>query len=304
MAAAETRSVVVTGASRGLGLATAAHLHRQGWTVLAAMRSPEEGLVRLREATRSEPDDPRLVGIRLDVDDPASIADASVAILDAVGAPDGLVHNAGVAAVGTLEEMPMSVWQQIFSTNFFGPVQLTKALLPAMRAAGRGRIVMVSSAGAVRGMPAIGAYSAAKGALERWAESLSQEVAPFGVGVTVLVAGTYNTDILTLTSTYADPNGPYAAHHDGLETSGRRFLRFAGSPDRFAPAVAKALDEDRPFARHAVGTDARLLLLGSRFLPASLLQRIVVRALGIPRPGTLRGDPRDVSTVTAPADTA
>src|SRR5215468_9063404 len=104
MAVAETRSVVLTGASRGLGLATAAHLHREGWTVLAAMRSPEEGLVRLRDAIGSEPDDPRLVGIRLDLDDPASIADASVTILDAVGPPDGLVHNAGVAAVGTLEE--------------------------------------------------------------------------------------------------------------------------------------------------------------------------------------------------------
>src|SRR5262249_17754031 len=160
---------------------------------------------------------------------------------------DGLVHNAGVAGVGCLEELPMDVWRQIFSTNFFGPVQLTKQLLPSMRAAGRGRIVMVSSQGAIRGMPAIGAYSAAKGALERWAESLSQEVSPFGLGVTVLVAGTFKTDILTLTQTYADRNGPYNSHHDGLETAGRRFLRFAGAPERFAPAVEKALGESRPF---------------------------------------------------------
>ncbi len=303
MAVADTRSVVVTGASRGLGLATAAHLHKSGWTVLAAMRSPADGLERLREATGSPSDDPRLVGIRLDLDDPASVTAAAAAIGDAVGAPDGVVHNAGVAGVGSIEEMQMSVWQQIFSTNFFGPVQLTKELLPAMRAAGRGRIVMISSAGAVRGMPAIGAYSGAKGALERWAEALSQEVAPFGVGVTVLVAGTYETDILTLTRTYADPTGPYAALHEGLETSGRRFLRFAGSPDRFAPAVAKALEEKQPFARHGVGMDARLLLLGNRLLPTSLFQRVVVRALGIPRPGTLRGDARQVSTVTAPVDT-
>ena len=79
----------------------------------------------------------------------------------------------------------MSVWEQIFTTNFFGPVQLTKRLLPGMRNAGRGRIIMVSSEGAIRGMPAIGAYSAAKGAIERWAEALSQEVAPFGLGVSV-----------------------------------------------------------------------------------------------------------------------
>src|SRR5262249_17971764 len=152
------RSVVVTGASRGLGLAAAAHLHGAGWHVLAAMRSPDEGLERLRAATGAASDDPRLVPICLDLDDPSSIANAAGTIREAVGAPDGLVHNAGVAGVGCLEELPMSVWEQIFSTNFFGPVRLTKELLPSMRAAGRGRIVMVSSQGAIRGMPAIGAY--------------------------------------------------------------------------------------------------------------------------------------------------
>src|SRR5262245_141090 len=134
---AEPRSVVVTGASRGLGLATASHLHRRGWRVVAAMRSPDEGLERLCEATRSRPDDPRIVAVRLDLDDPASISTAADAVHRAVGSPDGLVHNAGVAGVGSVEELPMNVWQHIFSTNFFGPVQLTKELLPGMRAAGR-----------------------------------------------------------------------------------------------------------------------------------------------------------------------
>jgi NAD(P)-dependent dehydrogenase (short-subunit alcohol dehydrogenase family) len=207
---ADSRSVVITGASRGLGLATAAHLHRAGWTVVAGMRSPEQGLERLRALLGSGHDDSRLIGVRLDLDDPESITAAGGAILRAVGAPNGVVHNAGVAGVGCLEEMPMSVWEQIFSTNFFGPVRLTRELLPAMRRAGRGRIVMVSSQGAIRGMPAIGAYSAAKGALERWAESLSQEIAPFGLGVSVLVAGTFRTDILELTTTNADRAGPYA----------------------------------------------------------------------------------------------
>ena len=219
-------------------------------------------------------------------------------ILDTVGAPDGIVHNAGIAGVGCLEELPMPTWEQMFSTNFFGPVRLTEALLPAMRAAGRGRIVMVSSMGAIRGMPGIGAYSATKGALERWAESLSFEVAPFGLGVTVLVAGSFKTDILELTPTYADPDGPYAALHHGLETSGRRFLRFAQPPERFAPAVERALAEPRPFRRHGVGIDGRLLLVGSRLLPTALLQRITTRAVGIPRPGALRGDPSQRASVT------
>ena len=195
------RSVVITGASRGLGRATAAHLHRAGWTVLAAMRNPDRGLPGLRADTGAGPGDRRLIPIRLDLDDDASVLAAAREIVEHVGAPEGLVHNAGVAAVGALEEMPLSVWEQVFSTNLFGPVRLTKALLPSMRAAGRGRIVLVSSQGAIRGMPSIGAYSAAKGALERWGEALSQEIAPFGLGVSVIVAGTFKTDILELTTT-------------------------------------------------------------------------------------------------------
>jgi NAD(P)-dependent dehydrogenase (short-subunit alcohol dehydrogenase family) len=299
---ADTRSVVITGASRGLGLATAAHLHRAGWTVLAAMRSPEQGLERIRAITGSSKDDPRLVGIGLDLDDPDSIVAASSAIRSAVGSPSGLVHNAGVAGVGCLEEMPMSVWEQIFSTNFFGPVRLTRELLPVMRNAGRGRIIMVSSQGAIRGMPAIGAYSAAKGALERWAESLSQEIAPFGLGVSVLVAGTFKTDILELTTTYADRDGPYAQHHAALERFGGRFLRFAAPPERFAPAVAEALDDRRPFSRQTVGADARLLMLGNRLLPTRLLQRITCRVIGIPAAGALHGHPLQTASIVTDAN--
>ena len=297
-AVVEPRSVVVTGASRGLGLASAAHLHRAGWTVVAAVRSPDDALARLRALTGSAFRDPRLIAVGLDLDHPDSIEAAARTILDTVGAPDGVVHNAGMAGVGCLEELPMQTWEQMFSTNFFGPVRLTRALLPAMRAAGRGRIVMVSSMGAVRGMPGISTYCATKGALERWAESLSYEVAPFGLGVTVLVAGSFKTDILELTKTYADPDGPYAALHLGLETSGRRFLRFARPPERFAPAVERALHEQRPFTRHGVGIDSRLLLVGSRLLPTRLLQRITTRAVGIPRPRALRGDPRQRASVT------
>src|SRR5262245_60601718 len=183
----EPRSVVITGASRGLGLASATHLYTLGWRVIGAMRSPDAGLERLRAATGAAAGDPRLVGVRLDLDDFGSITAAAKAIEDTVGAPDALVHNAGIAGVGCAEEMPFEVWEQLFGTNLFGPVRLTNALLPAMRSAGRGRIVVVSSQGGIRGMPAISAYSAAKGALERWAEALAEEVAPFGVGVTILV---------------------------------------------------------------------------------------------------------------------
>lgn len=277
-------AVVVTGASRGLGLATATHLYGTGRTVVAAMRSPDEGLARLRAATGAAADDPRLVAVRLDIDDQASIDGAAERIVAAVGAPAGLVHNAGIAGVGCVDEMPDDAWAAIVSTNYLGPVRLTRALLPAMRAARRGRVVLVSSMGAVRGMPGIGAYSSAKGALERWGESLAYEVAPFGLGVSVLVTGSFKTDILELTTTWADPAGPHARFHEALEGRGRRFVSFASAPERFAPAVERALADRAPFARHGVGVDARLLLLGARLLPSGALHRVTARALGLPRP--------------------
>jgi NAD(P)-dependent dehydrogenase (short-subunit alcohol dehydrogenase family) len=286
----EPKSVVITGASRGLGLASAAHLYQQGWRVVGAMRSPDVGLERLRGATGAAAGDPRLIGVRLDLDDPPSIAAAAKAIEDSVGAPDALVHNAGIAAVACVEEMPLEAWERLFRTNLFGPVRLTRELLPSMRAAGRGRIVAISSQGGVRGMPSISAYSASKGALERWAEALAEEVAPFGLGVTILVSGTFHTDILTeQTPHHGDPNGPYAAHYAGIERTGRSMIRLLGNPpERFAPALARALDESAPFARHTVGLDARMLLLGAHLLPGWLLHHLVRRAMGLPRHGALQ----------------
>jgi NAD(P)-dependent dehydrogenase (short-subunit alcohol dehydrogenase family) len=289
----ETRSVVVTGASRGLGLASAAHLYELGWRVVAAMRSPDAGLERLSAATGASVDDARLLGVQLDLTNPTSIAAAAKAIEEAVGAPDVLVHNAGIAAFGSVEDFPSQAWVQMFSTNLFGPVALTKALLPGMRAAGRGRIVVVSSQGGTRGMPGISAYSASKGALERWAEALAQEIAPFGLGVTIQVTGSFQTDILTeRTPDYGDCEGPYAGHYAGIRRTGDLVVqRMARPPERFARALAKTLEERAPFARHAVGLDARLLVLGNRLLPGWLLHRLVRLAMRLPRPGALRSPP-------------
>jgi NAD(P)-dependent dehydrogenase (short-subunit alcohol dehydrogenase family) len=294
----DARSVVVTGASRGLGRATAAHLHRRGWTVLAAMRNPDRDLGPLLADAGAADGDPRLIPVRLDVDDERSVTAAVDEVVDRVGAPDGVVHVAGIAGVGSLEEMPVEVWQQILSTNLLGPVRLTKALLPAMRAAGRGRVVLISSQGAVRGMPAIGAYSAAKGGLERWGEALAHEIAPFGLGVSIIVTGSFRTDILELTPTWEDTSGPYAQMHLALRRTGDRILKIARPPGAFAPAVEKALADAAPIRRRAVGIDARLLLLGSRLLPGRLLHRLARIGIGIPAPGSLHDDEQRHATVT------
>jgi NAD(P)-dependent dehydrogenase (short-subunit alcohol dehydrogenase family) len=282
------RTVVITGASRGLGLASAVHLYKQGWRVVAAMRGVDAGLERLRAQTGAAAGDPRLLGVKLDLDDEASIAAAANSIIETVGSPDALVHNAGIAAAGTFEDTPRGTWERIFATNLFGPIALTRALLPTMRAAGRGRIVVVSSQGAVRGMPAISAYSASKAALERWAESLAGEVAPFGLGVTIVVAGTFKTDILVQTADHRNYHGPYATHYKGIDKTGDIVIRAANPPERFARVLAKAIVDRRPFERRGAGIDAKMLMFMNRVLPAWLLHHVIRLAMRLPSPGLLR----------------
>jgi NAD(P)-dependent dehydrogenase (short-subunit alcohol dehydrogenase family) len=287
---AEARSVVITGASRGLGFATAARLYREGWHVVAAMRTPEQGMALLREATGAAVDDDRLIGVQLDLLDHASVTAAAKTIGEAVGAPFAVVHNAGISAAGMVEETDMALWQRLFATSVLGPVALTQALLPSMRAAGKGRIVLVSSAAGVRGQPATAPYSAAKGALERWGESMAVEIAPFGLGVTVLVAGTYDTEIITDAGATDDRDfsGPYARLHNTMNSRGRFAMRMARSPEKFTDGVVKALADTGSFRRRGVGPDASMLLVSSRILPAIGMHHMSRVVLGIPKQGSMR----------------
>lgn len=291
---AEPRTVVITGASRGLGFASAVRLYREGWRVVAAMRTPDRGMPLLRRAIQDRglsPDDERLIGVQLDLTDTASIAAAAKAIEEAVGAPYALVHNAGISAAGMVEETDMALWQRMFATSVLGPVALTQALLPSMRAAGAGRIVLVSSAAGVRGQPATAPYSAAKGALERWGESMACEIAPFGLGVTVVVAGTYDTEIITDAGTTDDRNfeGPYARLHNTMNSRGRFAMKMARPPERFTDGLLRALEDRAPFRRRGIGPDASILLAANRILPASGMHHMSRTVLGIPRQGSMRG---------------
>lgn len=286
----EPRSVVITGASRGLGFASAVRLYREGWRVVAAMRTPDKAMPLLRAAAGAAEDDDRLVGVQLDLMDSASIAAAAKAIEDAVGAPYALVHNAGISAAGMVEETDMTLWQNMYTTSVLGPVALTQALLPAMRAAGEGRIVLVSSAAGVRGQPATAPYSAAKGALERWGESMACEIAPFGLGVTVLVAGTYDTEIITDAGTTdnRDFAGPYARLHNTMNSRGRAAMKLARPAERFTGGLLKALDDTGSFRRRGVGPDASMLLVSNRILPAIGMHHMSRIILGIPKQGSMR----------------
>jgi NAD(P)-dependent dehydrogenase (short-subunit alcohol dehydrogenase family) len=294
----DRRTVVITGAARGLGFASAVRLYREGWRVVAAVRTPDRAMPLLREATGARDDDDRLIGVQLDLMDAASISAAAKVIEERVGAPYALVHNAGISAAGMVEETDMQLWQNMFATHVMGPVALTKALLPAMREAGEGRIVLVCSSAGVRGQPGTGPYSASKGAMERWGESLAGEIAPFGLGVTVLVTGTYDTDIITDAGTTDDRDfaGPYARLHQTMNSRGRYAIKFARPPQRFANGLVNALADRGAFRRHGVGPDASMLLVSNRVLPSAGMHHMSRIVLGIPRQGAMRGGAYPLTT--------
>jgi hypothetical protein len=127
--------------------------------------------------------------------------------------------------------------------------------------------------------------------LERWGESMACEIAPFGLGVTILMAGTHDTEIITDAGTTDDRNfdGPYARLHNTMNTRGRFAIRFARSPERFTDGLVKALQDNGSFRRRGVGPDASMLLVSNRILPAAGMHHMSRIVLGIPRQGSMRG---------------
>ncbi len=184
----------------------------------------------------------------------------------------------------------MALWQKHVRHQRPGPRRAHPGSAAVDAGGGRGTHRAGSSAAGVRGQPGTAPYSAAKGALERWGESMACEIAPFGLGVTVLVAGTYDTEIITDAGTTDDRNfdGPYARLHDTMNTRGRFAISFARPPERFTDGLLKALDDQGAFRRRGVGPDASMLLASNRILPSSGMHHMSRIVLGIPRQGSMR----------------
>ena len=172
--------ILITGCSSGFGLATAQKFLDAGWDVVATMRTPQKDLL---------PSNDRLEILPLDVTSADSIADA----VKAAGTIDALVNNAGVGMLNVLEGSEMSKVRELFETNVFGAIALTKAVLPQMRVRRSGVIVNVSSAVTIRPLPALSVYSASKAALNAFAESLALEAAMFGIRAKIVLPGSAPT---------------------------------------------------------------------------------------------------------------
>lgn len=170
------QTILITGASSGYGLETARQFLTRGWTVIATMRSPREGLL---------PASDRLRLLALDVTQPASIA----AAIAAAGPIDVLVNNAGLGVVGAFEATPMDHVRRIFDTNTFGTMAMTQAVIPGMRARRTGTIINVTSTVTLASMPLAAAYTASKQAIAGFTGSLAHELAHFGLRVRLVEPG-------------------------------------------------------------------------------------------------------------------
>jgi NAD(P)-dependent dehydrogenase (short-subunit alcohol dehydrogenase family) len=277
--------VLVTGASTGIGRATALRLDRDGWRVFAGVRREEDA-----ESLRAAGSD-RLVPVMLDVTDAVQVADAAGLVGDAVGEGglDGLVNNAGIAVLSPLETIPLDDFRRQIEVNLTGQVAVTQAMLPLVRRV-RGRVVFVSSIGGRMALPFGAPYHAAKFGIEAVADCLRQELAPWRIGVSVIEPGSIDTPIWERGERIADEvavRAPAAQEElygqtiERFRAAVRRTADRGISPDKVAGAIANALTARRPRTRYLVGTDARGQVLLKRLLPDRALDAVVRRAMRI-----------------------
>ena len=278
------RSVIITGTSTGIGQATAVVLASRGWRVFATMRNLEKRSL-LEQALREARVQNGIEIEQLDVLSQASIQAAAGSILSRTGNElDAVVHNAGVAAAGALEDVPEAELRRVMDTNFFGVLGLTRALLPAFRSQGHGRIVIVSSEAAFLGQPANAIYCASKWAIEGWAESIVVELEPFGIEVSLIEPGPYRTEIWKSTARIQPQGSPYRSWVQQVFRAGdAHAASMARDQKEVALVIAGALEARRPRFRYPVGPLARLNHLLRGKVPSRLVQKATKFYLNLPR---------------------
>jgi len=205
-------------------------------------------------------------------------------VLADYGRIDLLVNNAGFAMGGFAEDLTLDEYRYQFETNFFGHVSLTKAVLPAMRRQGSGRILMVSSMAGRSPMPGLSSYASSKFALEGYTEALRMEMAPLNIVPVLIEPGNFATDV------WNHPENLAASAFDkaspNLERT-HRFHRFAQSgvklsdPKRVALLIADLADRPNPRLRYIIGTDAKLLIYSRALLPFRVFEKQMVKKMGI-----------------------
>ena len=297
-------AVLVTGASTGIGRATALRLDTLGFRVFAGVRREQDGDDLRKAASR------RLQPIHLDVTEKATIdaAAQTIAVAVADSRLAGIVNNAGVAVAGPVEFLPLDDFRKQLEINLIGQVAVTQAFLPLLRE-GKGRVVFVSSVAGRFSQPFMSPYCASKAGLESVADALRLELKPWKIDVSIVEPGSIATPIWNKGSAMADDMlarvSPKIREYYGtaihlLHAVSKREAQAGISPEKVAAVIEHALTADRPKIRYVVGRDAKMMLLAKRLLTDRARDALILRVGKLPRTPDQAGE-RQPSPAKPPA---
>jgi NAD(P)-dependent dehydrogenase (short-subunit alcohol dehydrogenase family) len=280
---AQSKAVLITGASSGIGAATAERLVREGWRVYATARNAD-AVSKLKTLGCET--------MALDVTDDASMRAAVNAIETRDGAIGALINNAGYSQSGALETLSIDAVRRQFETNVFGLLRLTQLVLPGMRMAGYGRIINMSSMGGKLTFLGGGAYHASKYAVEALSDALRFEVKGFGIDVVLIEPGLISTgfaDAAVGSITAANRSDPYASFNAAVAKATTDayqkgpLARLGGGPDAVAKVILHTLTTAKPKVRYRVTASARVLLTMRSLMSDRLWDRFVGQSFPQPR---------------------
>ena len=275
MSNTQNKVILVTGASSGIGHATALTLIAAGHTVYGAARRVER-MADLEAAGGH--------AVAMDITETAQVSDCIARILSEQGRIDVLVNNAGYAVYGSVEDVPIHAARRQFEVNLFGLAELTQGILPHMRGQGSGHIINITSVGGKIYSPLGAWYHATKHALEGWSDCLRIETAQFGINVSIIEPGAIDSgfgDVMTGPMLEMSGDGPYGPMARSVSEGQKKFYNGSADsrPQVIADVIEKAIAAKRPKTRYAAGKMARTTLAMRRWLSDRMFDRAVAQMM-------------------------
>ncbi|RZJ32065.1 MAG: SDR family oxidoreductase [Flavobacterium sp.] len=263
--------VLITGGSSGIGKAVGEFLLQKGFTVYGTSRTPEKAV------------NSKFPLLAMDVRNPESIAHAVSEVLRISTRIDVLINNAGVGITGPLEEIPLSEIRNNFDTNFFGPIEVMRAVLPQMRAQRSGLIINITSIAGYMGLPYRSVYSASKGALELITEALRMETKSFGIRITNVAPGDFATNIAAgRFHAPLNPASPYAKPYGDTLEMMNSHVDSGSDPREMANAIFAIIQNPDPKVHYKVGAFMqKFSIVLKRILPDKMYEKMLMKHYGL-----------------------
>ena len=260
----QNKVIFITGASSGIGLATAEYLSKKGCRVYGTSRKPVQKNL-------------SFTMLPMEVSDPKSIRAAINRVIESEQRIDVLINNAGMGITGPVEETPSEAMQQVFNVNFFGAIEVMKAVLPQMRKQRSGLIINITSIAGYMGLPFRGIYSASKGALELITEAMRMEVRSFGVQITNLAPGDFATNIAAgRYTTLLENKSVYADNYQKSLDLMNAHVDQGEDPERMARRIEKILQDQKPRIHYKEGTFIqKFSIVLKRILPDTWYEKML-----------------------------